>query len=86
VHRRFPTSQAAEQQAKIQEIKRQESQKQAERETIKATINKLGETIPLLQEKEQARRWPAFNRASNGPDLVPAIIQKVGAVWPPRPG
>jgi len=56
-HRRFLTSQAAEHQAKIREIKRQESQKDAERETITATINKLGETIPLLQEKVNVRKY-----------------------------
>src|SRR3984893_2252046 len=57
MHRRFLASQAAEQQAKIQEIKRQESQKEAERETIRATINKLGETIPLLQERVNVRKY-----------------------------
>jgi hemolysin D len=57
MHRRFLASQATEQQARIQEIKRQESQKEAERETIRATINKLGETIPLLQEKVNVRKY-----------------------------
>jgi hemolysin D len=57
MHRRFLTSQAAEQQAKIQEIKLQESQKEAERETIQATINKLGETIPVLQQKVDVRKY-----------------------------
>jgi hemolysin D len=57
MHRRFLISQAAEQEARIQEIKRQESQKEAERETIKATINKLGETIPLLQERVNVRKY-----------------------------
>ncbi len=57
MHRRFLTSQATEQQAKIQEIKRQEAQKEAERETIKATINKLGATIPLLQERVNVRKY-----------------------------
>ena len=57
MHRRFLASQAAEQQAKIQEIRRQEAQKEAERETIKATINKLAETIPLLQERVDVRKY-----------------------------
>jgi hemolysin D len=57
MHRNFLASQAAEHQAKIQEIERQESQKEAERETIRATINKLGETIPLLQEKVNVRKY-----------------------------
>src|SRR5258708_9253786 len=57
MHRRFLASQAAEQRAKIREIKRQEAQKEAERETIKATINKLGETIPLLQQRVDVRKY-----------------------------
>jgi hemolysin D len=40
-HRRLLSSRAAEQRAKIEEIKRQEAQKEAERATIRATINKL---------------------------------------------
>jgi len=57
MHRRFLANQAAAQNAKVQEIKRQESQKEAERETIKATINKLAETIPLLQERVNVRKY-----------------------------
>jgi len=34
-----------------------ESQKEAERETIRATINKFGETIPLLQDKVNVRKY-----------------------------
>jgi hemolysin D len=55
--RRLLASSTAEQQAKIQEIKRQEDQKEAERDTIRATVNKLGETIPLLQERVNARKY-----------------------------
>src|SRR5262249_1374355 len=47
----------AEQKAKIEEIKQQESQKEAERATIRATINKLNETIPLLEERVHVRRY-----------------------------
>jgi hemolysin D len=57
MYRRFLASQAAEHNAKLQEIRRQESQKEAERETIKATINKLAETIPLLQERVNVRKY-----------------------------
>jgi len=57
MHRRFLASQAHEHNAKLEEIKRQEAQKEAERETIKATINKLGETIPLLQERVNVRKY-----------------------------
>ncbi len=57
LQRRFLTSQIAEQKAKIEEIKRQESQKEAERATIRATINKINETIPLLEERVKVRRY-----------------------------
>jgi hemolysin D len=57
--RRFLVSQIAEQQAKIEEIKRQQAQKEAERATIEASINKLNETIPLLQQKVDVRKYLA---------------------------
>jgi len=57
VQRRLLTSQTAEQKAKIEEIKQQESQKEAERATIRATINKLNETVPLLEERVNVRRY-----------------------------
>ncbi len=43
--------------AKIEEINQQESQKEAERATIRATINKLNETIPLAEERLNLRRY-----------------------------
>src|SRR5215831_19966076 len=57
VQRRLLTSQTAEQKAKIEEIKQQESQKEAKRATIRATINKLNETIPLLEERVSLRKY-----------------------------
>jgi membrane fusion protein, hemolysin D len=57
LQRRFLMSQTAEQKAKIEELKQQESQKEAERATIRATINKLTETIPLLEERVNLRRY-----------------------------
>ena len=57
LQRRLLVSQAAEQRAKIEELKQQESQKEAERETIKATIGKLNATIPLLEERVGLRRY-----------------------------
>jgi hemolysin D len=57
LQRRLLMSQVAEQKAKIEEIKRQESQKEAERATIRATINKIDETIPLLEERVNVRRY-----------------------------
>src|SRR5215475_9774433 len=57
VQRRFLLSQTAEQKAKIEEIKQQETQKEAERATIRATINKLNETIPVVEERVKLRRY-----------------------------
>jgi hemolysin D len=57
MQRRLLASQVAEQKAKIEEIKRQEAQKEAERATIKATINKINETIPLLEERVEVRKY-----------------------------
>jgi len=78
MHRRFLTSQAAEHQAKIQEIKRQEAQKEAERETIKATINKLGETIPLLQQKVDVRKYLAEKELGSKLQYLTDLQELVG--------
>src|SRR5207249_540275 len=51
MHRQYLVSQTAEQDSKLAEIDRQLSQKEAERDTIAATIEKLQATIPLLQER-----------------------------------
>jgi len=56
LQRRLLISQSAEQKAKIGEIKQQESQKEAERATIRATIHKLNETIPVVEERVKLRR------------------------------
>ena len=50
-------SQVSEQKAKFEELRQQEHQKEAERETIRATINKLNETIPLADERARLRRY-----------------------------
>ena len=52
MHRRFLLSQTAEQNAKIAGIERQVGQKEAERATIKASIEKLEATITPLKERE----------------------------------
>jgi hemolysin D len=59
MHRRFLTMQAAEQDAKVEEIQRQRAQKEAERATIGANINKLKQTIPLLQARVDVRKYLA---------------------------
>lgn len=57
MHRRFLASQKAEHAAKLAELDRQHAQKDAERETIAATIAKFNATIPLLQERVDVRKY-----------------------------
>jgi hemolysin D len=57
MHRQFLASQKAEHAAKLAEIDRQRAQKDAERETIAATIAKFNATIPLLQERVDVRKY-----------------------------
>jgi hemolysin D len=57
MHRQFLVTQTAEHRAKLAEIHRQEAQKEAERDTILATIEKLGATIPLLEERVDVRKY-----------------------------
>jgi hemolysin D len=57
MHRQFLASQTAEHAAKLTEIDRQLAQKDAERETIVATIAKLSATVPLLQERVNVRKY-----------------------------
>lgn len=57
MHRQFLASQKVEHAAKLAEIDRQLAQKDAERETIGATIAKLNATIPLLQERVDVRKY-----------------------------
>ncbi len=56
MQRRLLASQAAEQKAKLASTDRQIAQKEAERATIKASIDKLGSTIQPLQERVDIRR------------------------------
>ncbi len=55
MHRRFLVSQTTEQNAKIAAIDRQVAQKEAERATIKASIEKLEATIAPLQQRVEIR-------------------------------
>ena len=61
MQRRFLVSQVAEQNAKLAAIDRQITQKQAERATIKASVEKLKATIVPLQERVEIRKQ-LFNR------------------------
>ena len=56
MHRQFLISQRAEQQARLAEIDRQQSQKDAERSTISANVAKIQATIPVLQERVDIRK------------------------------
>src|SRR6478672_2422546 len=57
MQREFLISQITEQNAKLAEIERQQTQKEAERATITATIAKLDATIPLLQQRVDVRKY-----------------------------
>jgi len=57
MHRQYLVSQTAEQNSKLAEIDRQLLQKEAERDTIAATIEKVQATIPLLQERVDVRKY-----------------------------
>jgi hemolysin D len=59
MHRQFLISQNAEQNAKLAEIDRQKSQKEAERATISATIAKTEALVPLLQQRVDVRKYLA---------------------------
>lgn len=62
MHRQFLMSQTAEQRAKLSELDRQSSQKEAERSTVAASIAKLEATIPVLQERVDVRKY-LFDKA-----------------------
>jgi hemolysin D len=57
MQRQFLISQSSEQNAKLAEIARQQSQKEAERETTAASIGKIQATIPVLQERVDVRKY-----------------------------
>jgi hemolysin D len=61
MHRRFLVSQTAEQNAKIAALDQQVAQKEAERATIQASIEKLKAIILPLQERVEIRRY-LFNK------------------------
>lgn len=62
MHRQFLMSQTSEQRAKLSELDRQASQKDAERSTVAASITKLEATIPVAQERVDVRKY-LFDKA-----------------------
>ena len=56
-HRQFLITQVTEQNSKLAEIDRQLAQKEAERDTIAAGMEKLQATIPLLQQRVEVRKY-----------------------------
>jgi hemolysin D len=56
VQRQFLLDQTAEQQDKLAVLDRQRQQKEAEHDTIEATINKLEASLPILQERMEIRK------------------------------
>ncbi len=57
IQKQFLLSLVAEHEAKLAALDRQKAQKEAERATIAATIDKLNTTIPLLQQKVDVRKY-----------------------------
>ncbi len=57
MQRQFLRSQVAEQNAKLAEIDRQLSQKEAERATVAATISRFEATVPLLEQRVEIRKY-----------------------------
>ncbi len=57
MHRQFLISQMKEQSAKLAEISREAAQKEAERKTALATIDKINATIPVLKERVDVRKY-----------------------------
>jgi hemolysin D len=57
MHRQFLISETSAQRAKLSELDRQASQKEAERQTVGANIDKLQATIPPLQERVDTRKY-----------------------------
>jgi hemolysin D len=57
MHRQFLISQTSEQRAKLAELDRQLSQKDAERSTVEANIAKLEAILPPLQERVDTRKY-----------------------------
>src|SRR5437868_710102 len=55
-HRKFLADQMAEQQAKLAVLDRQQAQKEAERATIAATVDKLEASLPVMQERVEMRK------------------------------
>ncbi|HEY2528811.1 MAG TPA: HlyD family type I secretion periplasmic adaptor subunit [Xanthobacteraceae bacterium] len=56
VQRKFLADQAAEQQAKLAVLDHQRAQREAERATIAATVNKLEASLPVLQQRLDIRK------------------------------
>jgi hemolysin D len=61
-YRQFLISQTSEQRAKLSELDRQTSQKEAEHSTVAASIAKLEALIPLLQQRVDVRKY-LFDKA-----------------------
>jgi len=56
MQREYLAKQTAEIHAKVESLERQRDQKQAERDTIQATIGKLSAIIPIVQERVDIRK------------------------------
>jgi hemolysin D len=78
MQRQFLISQTTEQNTKLTEIDRQRAQKEAERATIKATIEKLNATIPLLQQRVDVRKYLADKELGSKLQYLTDLQELVG--------
>ena len=76
MQRHFLISQSAEQKAKVAAIDRQVAQKEAERATIKASIEKLKAIIPPLEERVEIRK-NLFNKELGSKLLYLSELQEL---------
>lgn len=78
MHRRFLLSQSVEQTAKRASIDRQIAQKEAERATIKATIEKLKATLAPLQQRVEIRERLLQKELSSKVQYLAELQELVG--------
>jgi hemolysin D len=79
VQRKLLIDQTAEQQAKLTVLDRQRQQKEAERETIGATLDKLGASLPVMEERLNIRKTlyeHATGSKANYLELVQSFVEE----------
>ncbi|MDA9431619.1 HlyD family type I secretion periplasmic adaptor subunit [Bradyrhizobium sp. CCBAU 51627] len=78
MHREFLRSQEAEQRAKLAELERQRAQKEAERNTIEASLAKTEALIPVLQERVSVRKYLADKELGSKLQYLTELQELIG--------